>query len=107
MDLLPLNWAWGRWVQACEPFKSDFSDRYSLVAVRTCTLLLFKIRPVSQAQVLKFRMPDVGFKPFAPHGETLDFEFPPNFESHARVGVYDKVVPQPSYLLQCSGPWVW
>ena len=36
---------------------------------------------VSQVLVLKVGFPSVAFKPFAPQGGALGFEFPPDYES--------------------------
>ena len=38
----------------------------------------FQSSCVSQIQVLKFGVPDVGLKLFAPQGEALNFESPPD-----------------------------
>ena len=53
-------------------------------------------------QVLKVEMPDVGFKPFAPQGEALGFEFPPDCGSQYWDGVYGDIVSQ---LLLSTSIW--
>ena len=50
---------------------------------------------ISQGQVLKVGVPDVGFKPFTPQGEALGFDFPLMMGHCAGDGVYGESVTQP------------
>ena len=55
---------------------------------------------VSQIQILRARMPNVGFKAFATQGETPGFEFPPSqlWVSALGVGLMARLCPNVSYL---------
>ena len=59
---------------------------------------------VSQAQVLKAGVPEVGFKPSAPQEEASHFKFLLDCGCHARNSVYGKIVSQlhlPASLVVC------
>ena len=50
---------------------------------------------IFQLPVLKIGLPNVGYEPFAPQGEALGFEFPPDCGSLHQDGVYGEIVSQP------------
>ena len=57
---------------------------------------------ISQVQVLKVVVPNVGFKPFTPQGEAPGLEFPANCGSLHRWGFTAKLYPSLSYPLPCG-----
>lgn len=89
---------WGGWVWLQEPFKSGFSDGFSLVGLLDVSPVGFQsyifCGLVSQVYVLKVEMPYVVLKPFAPQGEALEFEFPPSSRSLCQGwGLWQDYVP--------------
>ena len=50
---------------------------------------------ISQDQVLKAEVPNVGFDPFSPQREALGFECSPSVDHHTTGGVYSKIVSHP------------
>lgn len=57
---------------------------------------------ISQDEVLKVEVPNVGFEPFTPQKDALGFEFSPSVGHHTRGGVYGKIV---SHLLLPTLIW--
>lgn len=86
----------GQGESACKPFKRYFSVHYSPMGPKAMHPIGFQRQMfwglLFQVLVLKPGVPNVGYKPFAPQGEALGFEFPPNFGMPCQVWGLGEIV---------------
>ena len=98
--------SWDEWVWACKPFKSCFSVSYSLldllhagfISFLSCMFWLL----ISQMQVLKVEVPNVGCTSFTSQGEAPVLICLLIVGQCSRGGNYGKMCLGHSYLLWCD-----
>lgn len=82
-----------------EPFKSRFSDCYSLLGIVIASTVWFPevevLGLISQVHILKVGVLDMGFERFSIQGEAPGFGYLPDCGYCTGDGVYGEIVAQP------------